>query len=283
MTTPPPQPPQGPYGAPQGPYGPPPQPQQNPYGQQGPYAQQPPPGPQPYGYPQAPPPAFGFPQAPPPRKKRTGLIVGITVGALVVAGGIVFGVARLADAGASAVSGEFPAAEYRLTVPKKLLDEEYTLLKDSSATEGREIEETYDPSIRDAKAVVTQYTSSAGGTLVISGMWGRIKGPEFTRGKILEGATRTEGLTIAVPAREFTPEGYGITVSCQVARSKEGAITSTIPMCAWGDGNTASFVAVVTPETALQDPEKVDLDKAALDTARVRAETRKPIGATQAG
>ncbi|MEU8701281.1 hypothetical protein AB0C61_27230 [Streptomyces sp. NPDC048680] len=289
MTTPPPQPPQGPYGAPQGPYGPPPQPQQNPYGQQNPqhqqspYAQQPAPGPQPYGYPQGPPPAFGFPQAPPPRKKRTGLIVGAAVGALVVAGGIVFGVARLADAGASAVSGEFPAAEYRLTVPKKLLDEEYTLLKDSSATEGREIEQTYDPSIRDAKAVVTQYTSSAGGTLVISGMWGRIKGPEFTRGKILEGATRTEGLTIAVPAREFTPQGYGITVSCQVARSKEGAITSTIPMCAWGDDNTASFVAVVTPETALQDPEKVDLEKAALDTARVRAETRKPIGATQAG
>ncbi|MEV0781539.1 hypothetical protein AB0I52_00835 [Streptomyces sp. NPDC050423] len=62
-----------------------------------------------------------------------------------------------------------------------------------------------------------------------------------------------------------------------------GAITSTIPMCAWGDGNTASFVAVVTPETALQDPEKVDLEKAALDTARVRAESRKPIGAAQAG
>ncbi|MEU8627038.1 hypothetical protein [Streptomyces sp. NPDC048669] len=168
-------------------------------------------------------------------------------------------------------------------MPKKLLDEEYTLFEDSSATEGREVEETYDPSIRDAKAVVTQYTSSAGGTLVISGMWGRIKGPAFTRGKILEGAAQTEGMTIAVPAREFTPDGYGITVSCQVVRSKEGAITSTIPMCAWGDDNTASFVAVVTPETAAQDPEKVDLEKAALDTARVRAESRKPIGAAQAG
>ncbi|MFD7718929.1 hypothetical protein [Streptomyces sp. NPDC059814] len=54
-------------------------------------------------------------------------------------------------------------------------------------------------------------------------------------------------------------------------------------MCAWGDDNTASFVAVVTPGTALQDPEKADLEKAALDTARVRAETRKPIGATRAG
>lgn len=72
-------------------------------------------------------------------------------------------------------------------------------------------------------------------------------------------------------------------MSCQVVQSKDGVVTSTLPMCAWGDENTASFVAVVTPETALQDPEKVDLEKAALDTARVRAESRKPIGNTQAG
>ncbi|MFF1919590.1 hypothetical protein ACFVW8_03315 [Streptomyces sp. NPDC058221] len=287
MTTPPPQPPQGPYGPPPGPYGPPPQPQQNPYGpapQQGPYGPpQPAPGPQPFGYPQGPPQPFGFPQGPPPRRNRTGLVVGITVGALVAAGCIAFGVSRLADAGASAVAGDFPKAEYRLTVPKKLLDDEYTLAKDASSTEGREIEKTYDPSIRDVKAVVTQYTSSAGGTLVVSGLWGRIKGPEFTRDKILEGASGTDGMTVAVPAREFTPAGYGITVSCQVVRSKDGALTSTIPMCAWGDDNTASFVAVVTPATALQAPEKVDLDKAALDTARVRAESRKPIGAARAG
>ncbi|MEU1468432.1 hypothetical protein ABZ434_09435 [Streptomyces sp. NPDC005761] len=298
MTTPPPQPPQGPYGAPQGPYGPG-QPQQNPYAQQPvpgqqpygypqtPAQQQPVPGQQPYGYPQTPQPwgaprpgAPGWPGMPPPRRNRTGLIVGITLGALVVAGGLAFGVSRLMDEAAESgipSVGDFPKAEYRLTVPKKLLDDEYTLLKDSSSTEGKDIEQTYDPSIRDAKAVVTQYTSESGGTLVISGMWGRIKGPEFTRDKILEGATQNEGMTIAVPAREFTPEGYGITVSCQVVRSKEGAVSSTLPMCAWGDDNTASFVAVVTTETALQDPDEVDLEKAALDTAKVRAESRKPI------
>ncbi|MEU9946791.1 hypothetical protein [Streptomyces sp. NPDC047939] len=290
MTMPPPQPPQGPYGAPQGPYGPPQQPQQN-----HPYAQQPVPGQQqPYGYPQAPQPwgapapgAPGWPGMPPPRRNRTGLIVGITLGGLVVAGCAAFGVSRLVDevdkAGGIPSAGEFPAAEYRLTVPKKLLDDEYTLLKDSSSTDGKDIEGTYDPTIRDAKAVVTQYTSESGGTLVISGMWGRIKGPEFTRDKILEGAVQNEGMTIAVPAREFTPVGYGITVSCQVVRSKEGGVTSTLPMCAWGDDNTASFVAVITAETALQDPAEVDLDKAALDTAKVRAESRKPIAATEAG
>lgn len=316
MTTPPPQPPQGPYGAPQGPYGPPQQPQQNP-----PYAQQPAPGQQqpgqhqpspgqqqpngyqqpphgypqqPYGYPQAPQPwgapapgAPGWPGMPPPKRNKTGLIVGITLGALVVAGGLAFGLSRLVDevdkAGGIPSGGDFPEAEYRLTVPKKLLDGAYTLQQDSSSTDGKDIEGTYDPTIRDAKAVVTQYTSEGGGTLVISGMWGRIKGPEFTRDKILEGAVQNEGMTIAVPAREFTPAGYGITVSCQVVRSKEGGVSSTLPMCAWGDDNTASFVAVITAETALQDPEEVDLDKAALDTAKVRAESRKPIAAADAG
>ncbi|MEU1346017.1 hypothetical protein [Streptomyces sp. NPDC005795] len=288
MTTPPPQPPQDPYGAPQGPYGPP-QPQQNPY------AQQPAPGQPPYGYPQAPQPqpwggpgpgAPGFPGMPPPRKNRTGLIVGIVVGALVVAGGVAFGVSRLVDEAAEGglpSVGSFPEAEYRLTVPRKLLDGEYTLVQDSSSTDGKDVEETYDPTIRDAKAVVTQYTSKSGGTLVISGLWGRIKTPEFTRGAILKGATQNKGMTIAVPAREFTPEGYGITVSCQVVRSEEGGVSSTLPMCAWGDDNTASFVAVVTAETALQDPAEVDLEKAALDTAKVRAESRKPIAGAQAG
>lgn len=292
MTTPPPQPPQGPYGAPQGPYGPPqPQPQQSPYAPQPLPGQQPPP----YGYPQgaptqpapwgAVPGGPGFPGMPPPRRNRAGLIAAVVAGALVVAGGIAFGVVRLVDAaddGKLPTAGGFPAAEYRLTVPKTLLDDEYTLLKDSSATDGKEIEETYDPTIRDAKAVVTQYTSTSGGTLIVSGMWGRIKSPEFSRDKILEGAAEADGMTVAVPAREFTPERYGITVSCQVVRSKESGITSTLPMCAWGDGNTASFVAVVTAETALQDPEKVDLDRAALDTARVREEMRKPIETTGA-
>ncbi|MET7340874.1 hypothetical protein ACIOEZ_05150 [Streptomyces sp. NPDC087866] len=285
MTTPPP--PQGPYGAPQGPYGPP-QPQPNPY------AQQPAPGQQqPYGYPQGPAPqpwgtvpgGPGFP--PPPRRNRTGLIVGLVVGALVVAGGVAFGVSRLmgaADDGKLPGTGGFPAAEYKLTVPKTLLNGEYTLHADTSATDGKDIEETYDPSIRDAKAVVTQYTSKSGGTVIVSGMWGRIKSPEFSRDKILEGAAEADGMTVAVPAREFTPAGYGITVSCEVVRSKEDGIGSnTLPMCAWGDDNTASFVAVVTAETALMDPDEVDLAEAARQAAQVRKEMRKPIGAGTAG
>ncbi|WP_405761700.1 YppG family protein [Streptomyces sp. NBC_01420] len=286
MTTPPP--PQGPYGAPQGPYGPP---QHQPNA----YAQQPGPGTgqqQPYGYPQPPVPQPwgtlpGGPGFPPPRRTRTGLIVGVVVGALVVAGGIAFGVSRLvgaADDGKLPGTKAFPPAEYRLTVRKTLLNDEYTLQADTSATDGKEVEETYDPSIRDAKAVVAQYTSKSGGTVIVSGMWGRIKSPEFARDKILEGAAEADGVTVAVPAREFTPAGYGITVACEVVRSKENGIgSSTLPMCAWGDGNTGALVAVVTAETALQDPEEVDLAEAARQAAQVRKEMREPIGAGTAG
>ncbi|WP_329028947.1 hypothetical protein [Streptomyces sp. NBC_01423] len=286
MTTPPP--PQGPYGAPQGPYGPP---QHQPNA----YAQQPGPGTgqqQPYGYPQPPVPQPwgtlpGGPGFPPPRRTRTGLIVGVVVGALVVAGGIAFGVSRLvgaADDGKLPGTKAFPPAEYRLTVRKTLLNDEYTLQADTSATDGKEVEETYDPSIRDAKAVVAQYTSKSGGTVIVSGMWGRIKSPEFARDKILEGAAEADGVTVAVPAREFTPAGYGITVACEVVRSKANGIgSSTLPMCAWGDGNTGALVAVVTAETALQDPEEVDLAEAARQAAQVRKEMREPIGAGTAG
>ncbi|WP_185992910.1 hypothetical protein [Streptomyces sp. 130] len=270
-----PPPPQGPYGAPQGPYGPPP-PQPNPYAQQQPWGAPQGSAPQPWGAP---------PGGPRPSSARPGVIAAVVAGALLVAGGIVFGVVRLGDEAGHKlpVSSGFPAAEYKLTVPKTLLEGEYTLQEDTSATDGKDIEDTYDPTIRDPRAVVTQYASKDGGTLIVSGMWGRIKKPELSRDAILEGAAEGEGMTVAVPAREFTPAGYGITVACEVVRSEDGGVTSTLPMCAWGDDNTASFVAVVTEETALQDPDEVDLAEAARQAAQVREEMREPIGTGAAG
>ncbi|MER5360689.1 hypothetical protein [Streptomyces sp. NPDC002785] len=278
----PPQPPQGPYGPPQpaqGPYGPPqppqPQPQYNPYAGQNPYGhpqqQLPPQGP--WGQPGAP----GLPGAQPPKKKRTGLVIGITVAVLAVVGGLGYAAFKLVDAG-KAVAGSFPPAEYRLTVEKKLLDGEFTLAEDMSRTEGKGIEDTYDPSVRNPKAAVAQYTSSEGGALILSGMWGQLRNPEFARGKILSGAAEADGATLAVPAKEFTPDGYDITVECQVVRQKTSGVSSSVPMCAWADGNTGAMVAVVTPRTAAQDPQSIDLKQMAADTAKVRSESRKPIG-----
>ncbi|MFD0292822.1 hypothetical protein [Streptomyces sp. NPDC127118] len=278
----PPQPPQGPYGPPQpqGPYGPPQsQPQHGPYPQQpsyGPPQQQVPPQGA-WGQPGVPG-QPGWPGAQPPKKKRTGLVVGITVAVLAVVGGLGYTAFKVMDIGKSVAGSGFPPAEYRLTAEQKLLDGEFTLASDMSREKGKEIENTYDPSIRNPKAVVAQYTSSKGGALVLSGMWGQLKSPEFARRKMLSGAAEADGATLAVPARKFTPDGYGITVECQVLQQKTNGTTTSFPMCAWGDGNTGAMVAVITPETAVKAPGSIDLTQLAADTAKVRSESRKPIG-----
>lgn len=275
----PPQPPHGPYG--------PPQPQQNPYGRQ-------PPGPaipqQPgYGYPpqqpQGAPGPWGQPQhvaqpgmpglqPRPPRRKRTGLIVGIVAGSLVGVIAVVFGVYELVGKGADAV---FPEATHRLVVEKTVLEGEFTLTKDLSDTEGKKIEDTPDASIRDGRAVVAQYGSEENGMLVLSGMYGRLAGPALMRSKMMEGAAGADNAKVVVPPKEFTPEGYDLTVECQVVQSKEIGLTVNMPMCAWGDANTAATVAVIRPAELNEAPESLDLARVAEDTAKVRSEIRKPI------
>ncbi|OKJ19729.1 hypothetical protein AMK21_15375 [Streptomyces sp. CB00316] len=290
MTTPP-QPPQGPYG-------PPPHPQQNPYAPSAAAAPGAPPQP-PYGYPQQPPapprqgggwgqpgiPGGGGPgvagwppQGPgaqPPRKRRTGLIAGIVAGAVVLAGGIAFGVSQLVGKTADAA---FPDAEYKLVLEQKLLDGEFTLAQDLSSTEGKKIEKMYDPTVRDARAVVGQYSSAEGGALVISGMYGRFTSPEAMTGKMMDGGSAGDGATVVVPPTKFTPAGFDITMECQVLQSVKGGVQANIPMCAWGDDNTGVSVGIIRARTALQDPSAIDLEAAAVETAKVREEIRRPIG-----
>ncbi|MFE7137470.1 hypothetical protein ACFVAG_06960 [Streptomyces sp. NPDC057644] len=304
MTTP----PQGPYGPPSptpNPYGPPaaaPGAPQQPYGQpQQPHGQ----SQQPYGYPQQPPappqqggggwgqPGWGQqqpgipgaggpgaggwpPQGPqPPRKKRTALIVGIVAGAVLAAGGITYGVSQLVGKTSDAA---FPEAEYELVLRQKVLDGEFTLAQDLSSSEGKKIEGMYDPTVRDAKAVVGQYGSAKGGALVISGMHGRFTEPEDMTGKMMKGGAEGQGATVAVPPKEFTPAGHDITLECQVLQSNQNGVRANIPMCAWADGNTGASVGIIRPDTALKDPTAIDLEAAAAETAEIREEIRRPIG-----
>ncbi|TXS15991.1 hypothetical protein EAO71_35315 [Streptomyces sp. ms191] len=264
------------------PYNPPPH---NPYAGQVPPPQQPGPygPPAPHGFPQQYPGApqgqgaWGQPpMGPPPKKKMsTGAIVGIVLGSVVVVAGLGYAGSRVMS-GADALSS-FPEATHRLVVPKTLLDGEYELTKDASETEGKEVEETYDPSVKDAKAAIAQYTGEKDAVLVVSGFSGRLRDPEGARDAILKGAVDKQS-TLAVPPKDFTPAGADVTVTCQVTRSKDVMGSTTLPMCAWGDDNTASFVAVVTTESATADPKTVDLAALAETTAKVRAEMRKPIG-----
>ncbi|MGW6479608.1 hypothetical protein ACWGDS_17160 [Streptomyces sp. NPDC055059] len=276
------QPPAAPYGQP-GPYGPPQQPgqpgpygqpgQQGPYGQPGqpgPYAQQPYPGGAPY------PGWGGAPMGPPPKKRRVGMILGIVGGALAV---VVIGIVAVAMLG-SEVDKSFPKAEYKLTIPKTVLDGRYTLTQDLSDTQGKQIEDEADGAwdARDTKAAVGQYAATdpakKNAGVVISGMYGRFKNTDLARKNMMKGAAKSDGAEVAVPAKDFEPAGSDVTITCQVLTKQQ----ATIPMCAWADGNTGATVAEITPEIALQDPSEVDLDAAAATAAKIRSEIRKPIG-----
>ncbi|WP_435974039.1 hypothetical protein [Streptomyces sp. Qhu_M48] len=273
---------------------PPHQPPHNPYG--GPV---PPPGqPGAFGAPQGYPPQ-GFPQqgvpphgvppgyqgpgaggwgqppvGPPPKKGLSaGAIVAIVIGSLVLVGGLGYAV----KAGLDGVAGDFPEATHQLVVPKTLLGGEYTLVSDLSDTQGKEIEEAPDLTVKDATAAVGQYSAEDESVLVLSGLYGRIRSGESTRGSILKGAATEKGSKLVVKPRDFTPAGYGVTIRCQVTTSRNGLATTTLPMCAWGDGNTAAAVALVAPESATADPRDIDLAELAEKTARIRAEIRKPI------
>ncbi|WP_055534300.1 hypothetical protein [Streptomyces graminilatus] len=279
-TTPPPQPPQPPqpsgnlFGPPpaSGPYGRQPFPQQpypgpppGPYGQQGPYGA-PAPG------------AWGAPPSPPPKKSRLGLILGIVGGVVVLA---VVGVAALVWIGMESDAG-FPAAKYKLTLPRKVLDGRYELADDLSRSEGKGIEKEADGAwdARDTKAVVGQYSlggDQSKGTLVVSGMYGRFKNTGLARENMMKGAAGG-GAKVAVKPKDFKPAGSDVTVTCEVLVQTQSGTELTVPVCGWVDGNTGASIAEITAETVTAEPADVDLAVAAETAVRIREEIRKPIG-----
>ncbi|MFE9248213.1 hypothetical protein [Streptomyces sp. NPDC007088] len=265
----------------------PPYGQQPPYGAQPPYAapavpetpygQQPPFPHQPFGAP-------GVPPGPAPSSgKRRGLLIG-GIAAGVVAVLVVLGVV-LALSGGEEKKDPFPEARFRLAPPVKLLGGQYERDQDLSQNEGAKIAEEAEGArdVRDAQAVVVTYLAAdqgeAGGSLVVSGMYGRIKNLDGTRRSMLKGAGEAKGARIDVPAKDFPGKGgSGVTVSCQTMTSTQGAVRITFPMCAWADGNTAASIAEITPESVGRSPKDVDLAKAAERASRARGEMVKPRG-----
>ncbi|MFF2653798.1 hypothetical protein [Streptomyces sp. NPDC058045] len=175
----------------------------------------------------------------------------------------------------------FPEARFRLTVPQQLLDGDWKLAQDRSSRQQEELEGKWSgPNVRDLKATAAQYrsTSDGAGVLVVSGMSGRLKDPDRERAEILRGTATAEGATVEVSPADHTPKGSDVTVTCQVVSANRGAAKTSFPECAWGDGNTAAAVAVITAEVAKQDPRDIDLDRVAEQTLKIRSEMRRPIG-----
>lgn len=283
--------PQG-YGGPQ-PYGEQPQPYGAPaappaYGEQSPYGQ-PPYGQPPYGQPAygqpaqpfgAPPPPLGPPLTPPPPAKRRGLLIGGIAGGVAVICVVIGLIVALTGGGGAEDS--FPKASFRLAAPKTLLDGEYTMDQDLSDNEGAKITDEADGArdVRDAQAVVVTYAATekgqVGGSLVVSGLYGRLKNIDGNRRNMLKGAGEAEGAKVVVAPKDFGGDSGADVVSCQTMTSTRGAVKLTFPMCAWADDNTGASVAEITPAAVTQDAKDVDLAEAAKRTGKVRVAMTHP-------
>jgi hypothetical protein len=213
---------------------------------------------------------------PPPKKSRVGLAIGIVAGVFVVVLAILLTLMLIA---VRAESG-FPSADFALFLPRTLLDGRYELTKDLSDTVGRRIEKD-SRDIWDARithGVVGRYSLGGDptkGALVITGIYGRFKHADKTRANALKSDGEAEGVTVAVPPRDVTPEGATVRIGCEVLTRQQTAGTITYPVCAWADGNTSALVAEMTFGAANAD---LDLRAAARTTLQVRSETLKAIG-----
>jgi hypothetical protein len=213
---------------------------------------------------------------PPPKKRGPGLALGIVGGVvgLAVLGGI---------GGFGALLGtDLPVAENKLTLPHKLLDGTYVLAEDLSDSEGKKVEDEADGAwdAQDIHALVGRYSQGGDdskGMLLVSSMYGRFKNEDDVRSGMLKGAADTEGVTVEEPARDVTPSGSDVTVTCEVLTQKSALVTLTYPVCSWADGNTAAVVGQVDSQRH-KDPSDIDLDAAARDTLTIRSEMIKPIG-----
>jgi hypothetical protein len=200
--------------------------------------------------------------------------------------GIVGGVVALAVAGLLiigwSVQQNFPEAEYKLELPQTMLNANYELAEDLSDTEGRKIEDEAEGAwdAKDVTAVVARYTlhgDENAGSMSVSGMYGRFQNTDEARDNMMEGAAQATGVTVAVEPQDFHPNGSDVTITCQVLTTVQAGTEVTVPMCAWADDNTGATIADIETETLTQDPDDVDLEKAAETALRVRDELRQPI------
>jgi len=260
--------PQPPYGAPQQPgYGQPPQygtPQPGGYGTPPPAGYGVPPQQQPYGAPQQPfPPQqpqqpYGMPQQPggyqpaAPPKKGNGLVIGLVIGALVLAGG---GIAVWAS---KSGGGSDIAGKYKVSAPDSLPGG-YTKKSssDRGAVTGTEGLATLEGSVGAV------YQKTATDLVALGGGWGTVKDPgaliTAVSAKITTG-TGDEKLTWKKELAEVDakdPKDPAGKLRCGVASNGK----AEFPVCAWANHasfGSISFINLSPTATALPQSQAAD-------------------------
>ncbi|MEE1804331.1 hypothetical protein PUR57_37605 [Streptomyces sp. JV176] len=208
-----------------------------------------------------------------------GIVAASVVGLLVLS---YLGNRGSASSGSS--SDAFPAATYQLTVPKTLLGDGYELVKDESAETNDEAEQgDYGdgPDARYTRGILATYAGAgtdAQNGFVVGGTFGQFKNPDGERTLLLRSMRDADGMSEPNPPKTITPEGSDINLECTVLLSEDEGATSTLPVCAWGDENTAAYVTFFDAGDIAQDSESVDLDAVAQDVQKIRDEVRRPLG-----
>jgi hypothetical protein len=207
--------------------------------------------------------------APPPPRNRTRMVLAIVAAGVVLLGGLVFAVIRIGP------SNGLPRSEYRLTEPRTLVNGEYQLVEGLGWMVDEGFHLSPDSNFRDPHGAGGQYTAADGKALTVTGGWGQIREPDKARGSMLRGPATADGTTLAVPAKDMTPEGAPVEIICQVLVTTDGDTRAPNPMCVWADGNTKASVELMLP--GLHQPEEIDLAELAQLTLDIRAEIRQPI------
>ncbi|MFY4723051.1 hypothetical protein [Streptomyces sp. LaBMicrA B280] len=215
---------------------------------------------------------WGAPPLPPPRKRPAALVAAAIGGALLL---IVAILAAVALSG-KVFDRSFPRATSTLTVPRTLLDGRYELRRNDSATAGRTMARSWRLSLdaEAARGVVASYRLKGADydDVVVTGLYGRFRNTASLRARLLaERGSTTSTVKVVAPPRDLTPAASPAGVSCEyLSRSWADGQALTYPACAWADGNTVARVAYMTTSY-------VDLEDAARQTLRVRAEMLRPI------
>ncbi|MFD7921627.1 hypothetical protein ACFV3R_20670 [Streptomyces sp. NPDC059740] len=205
-------------------------------------------------------------------------IVGAVVGLVVV--GSVIGAVR--SGGQNGSGGRGSSADsldagprYKISVPKTLLDGQYTLSQDVSKQADAQVpnEGSYS---HDLKTVGGQYTGGMK-SIVLLGMYGIIDDPQQSVDSTIHGMTTGGKATVAVPQKKYTPNGAD-SLTCGVMETSQAGQKVPVPYCVWADHSTSGNVVRSDAADIGKDPESIDVAAFAQEAAEIRDEVRKPIG-----
>ncbi|MFE3882534.1 hypothetical protein ACFXPQ_06365 [Streptomyces lydicus] len=212
----------------------------------------------------------------PPRKSagKKWAIAGATVGGLALLG-VLSSAALHGSQGSGGGSGDDQGPKYRITVPQTLAGGKYKLVKDVSQQADASVphDGAYAHGLKTAGGQYANGTKS----LVMMGIYGTIDDPATAVDHTLRGMESDGNTDVAVSDRKITPSGGGDPLTCGVDVRRESGQKITLSYCIWADSRTNASVATADGADLAQDPQSVDLQALADETAKIRTEVRKPM------